>query len=61
MRSPLVESAALRIALTVALTVYITALVIVALVRPSPSFVALFNITLATVLLLPVSHYFYVL
>jgi uncharacterized membrane protein len=61
MASPLIESPMLRIAATIVLLVWIAGLGIIALVRPGEAFVSLFNIAFVVILLLPVSHYFYVI
>lgn len=59
--TPLIESSPLQGLLTVVLLLWVVTLGVIALVRPGPSFVALFNIAFVVILLLPVSHYFYVL
>jgi len=61
MAEPLIESSALRIVTTVLLVVWVVALGVVALVRPGPPVISLFNVTFLVILLLPVSHYFYVI
>ena len=43
------------------LAVWIAAVAVLVLARPGPAFIALFNLAFAVILLLPVSHYFYVL
>jgi hypothetical protein len=61
MAEPLTESSALRIATTVILVAWVAALGVIALVRPGPPVISLFNVTFLVILLLPVSHYFYVI
>lgn len=61
MAEPIIESPALRIVTTVILVVWVAALGVVALVRPGPPVISLFNVTFLVILLLPVSHYFYVI
>ena len=61
MAEPLIESPALRIVTTVILVAWVAALGVVALVRPGPPVISLFNVMFLVILLLPVSHYFYVI
>ena len=58
---PLIESPAMRIVTTVVLVVWVAALGVVTLVRPGPPVISLFNVTFLVILVLPVSHYFYVI
>lgn len=61
MADPLVDSPVLRVVLTVFLATWVLALAAIAMLRPGPAVVALYNIAFVVILLLPVSHYFYVL
>lgn len=61
MAEPLLESPALRILTTVILVLWVAALAVVALARPGHPVISLFNLTFLVILLLPVSHYFYVI
>jgi hypothetical protein len=61
MAEPLADSPALRLALTTFLATWVLALAAIAILRPGPSVAALYNIAFVVILLLPVSHYFYVL
>lgn len=58
---PLTDSPVLRATLTVVLALWVVGLAVITLSKPGPSFVALFNVAFAVILLMPVSHYFYVL
>lgn len=58
---PLVLSSVLRIAVPLVLAAWVTALVLVILRRPGSGVIALPNLAFALVLLLPVSHYVYLL
>lgn len=61
MAEPLTVSPLLMVAATGILAIWVVALGVIALVRPGPSVIALYNIAFVVILLLPVSHYFYVL
>ena len=61
MGEPLMDSSVLRWAITAVLVIWIVALGVTALLRPGPPVIALYNIAFVVILLLPVSHYFYVL
>lgn len=58
---PAFVSPGLQLATTILLAVLVVGLGVVILMRPGPAVVALFNVTLVVILLLPVSHYFYVI
>lgn len=59
--TPLWESPAAQIVLTVLLVTVIVALVFLVLRHPGHDVIAMFNIVFLVVLLLPVSHYFYMM
>jgi alpha-1,2-mannosyltransferase len=61
MGEPLADSPILMLVLTALLATWVLALAVIAILRPGPPVVALYNIAFLVILLLPVSHYFYVL
>jgi hypothetical protein len=61
MASPLIASPVLHAATTVVLVLWIAGLGVVVLRHPGDDFISLFNLAFVVVLLLPVSHYFYVI
>jgi hypothetical protein len=61
MAEPVLLSPALEVAGRIVLGAWLVGLVIVILVRPGAAGISLFNIAFVVILLLPVSHYFYVI
>lgn len=58
---PLIASPILRVATTIVLFVWVVALLVLALQRPGDAVVALPNVAFCVLLLLPVSHYVYLI
>lgn len=61
MAEPVVDSSALRWTVSVVLALCVLALLATTLIWPGPGPIALFNLVLLVILLLPVSHFFYLI
>jgi len=61
MAQPLTVSPQLQVTLAIALALWATTLAVVILVRPGAPGISLFNVAFVVILMLPVSHYFYVI